>query len=78
MAHACTIANDELGCGIEPQREICEKAVCGKTPVDPFLLLESCEKRQEEKEEQSKKSEEEIKKQKELENTIVEVIKVED
>lgn len=31
-----------------------------------------------EKEEQSKKSEEELKKQKELENTIVEVIKVED
>ena len=31
-----------------------------------------------EKEEQSKKSEEEIKKQKELENTLVEVIKVED
>lgn len=31
-----------------------------------------------EKEEQSKKSEEEIKKQKELENTIVEVIKLED
>ena len=52
MAHACAIAHDELGCGIEPQREICEKAVCGKTPVDPFLLLECCEKRQEEKEEQ--------------------------
>lgn len=35
-------------------------------------------KYQKEKEEQSKKSEEELKKQKELENTIVEVIKMED
>ena len=52
MAHARAITNDELGCRIEPKREISKKAVCGKAPVDPFLFLEGCEKRQEEKEEQ--------------------------
>lgn len=52
MEHVCIVAFDELGCGIEPQREIRENSVCGKSPVDPFLLLECRKKRQEEDKEQ--------------------------